>query len=487
MVPENMTPQLDGQGALFEQLARALKREILAGHYSPGTQLPATRTLATVLGVSRNTVLGAYELLCAEQLASARPGSGTHVTRIKTAPELKEAHRVVEAQSRYSARTRNLSPVTLSGVKPASRYNLQYGEPLVRPQLFASWRRKLVAAAVAGESRYPAAAGLFRLRQAIANYLLRRRGISCNPEDVIVVGGTQQALAVVARAVLDEGQSVVIEDPYYQLTQHALLAYGVRLTRVRVDADGLVAAELPKRPPRLIVVTPSHQFPSGTVMSLGRRIELLRYAAQHKCWVFEDDYDGEFQFAGRPLPALRSLDIGERVLYAGSFSKTLFPGLRLGYVVCPTALRDDIYMAKALEDLGCSSIEQTALAAFLETRMYERHLRKSLSELRSRRQALLDGLSRHLGDKIDVAAAPRGMHVVVWFRALSYATLGLLISRAAQKGLGLYSINPYYQSPPAKPGLIVGFAGLTPSELRTATAILARCYDEVVAARAPGN
>lgn len=474
-----MILKLDGQGALFEQLARALKSQILTGRYKAGSQLPATRTLAAALGVSRNTVLGAYELLGAEQLAVAHPGAGTHVTSLAPERRSKESPNSIRAQSRYSARTRKLSAVTLSRAKSGPRYDLNYGDTFVRPQLFASWRRKLAAAAIRSGPRYLSPAGFYPLRCAIADYLLRRRGVACTPADVIVVAGTQQALTVVARAVLDEGEYALIEDPHYQLAKQALLAHGARLTKVRVDGDGLVTAELPTRAPRLIYVTPSHQFPSGAVLSLQRRIELLRYATTHNSWIFEDDYDGEYHYDSRPLPALRSLDVGERVVYTGSFSKTLFPGLRLGYIVCPPALRDDLYMAKAMDDLGCSSIEQAALATFLESRQYEKHLRKSLTELRSRRQALLDALSRHLGESIDVASTG-GVHVVVWFRHLSYANLRRLIEHALERGLGLYPIHPYYQTPPPMPGLMVGFASLSPTQLNTATALLASCLNDVL-------
>jgi GntR family transcriptional regulator/MocR family aminotransferase len=476
--------KLDGKGALFEQLARALKNEILAGRYVAGSLLPATRTIATALGLSRNTVIAAYELLSAEQLATARPGSGTRVASATATPRSSIAHSSISAQSRYSARTRLLDPMGLAGGRVSRCFDLQYSSPVVRPELFASWRRKLVAAATRVRPRYPPAKGLRSLRRAIADYLLRRRGVSCSAEDVVVVGGTQQALTLAARVVLDEGQTAVLEDPHYQYARRALLAHGARVVPVRVDTNGLVVSELPKRPPRLIYVTPSHQFPSGAVMSLERRLELLNYSAKHKCWVFEDDYDGEFHYGGRPLPALRSLDVGERVIYTGTFSKTLFPGLRLGYVVCPTALRDDIYQAKLLNDLGCSLVEQAALATFLENRLYEKHLRQSRAELLTRRDALLTGLALHLGEQIEVAPSNGGMHVVAWFRRLSYAAFEELLVRAAQKGLGLYPIHPYYQTPPSKPGLMLGFAGLTAGQLTSAMALLGRCVNEMTTRRA---
>jgi GntR family transcriptional regulator / MocR family aminotransferase len=474
-----VTIKLDGEGALFEQLARALKHEILTGRFAAGSVLPATRTLATAIGVSRNTAIAAYELLCAEQLVVARPGSGTHVSDVKAPRASAATQGFPEPQSRYSERARLLEPVTLAGGRQGWKYDMQYGAPLVRPKVFASWRRKQAAAAVRVGSLYPRAEGLLSLRRAIAGRLLRRRGVSCVPENIIIVGGTQQALTLTARAVLNEGQSAVLEDPHYQYARHALLAHGARVLSVPVDSNGLVTRSLPSRPPRLIYVTPSHQFPSGVTMSLARRLELLNYAAKHDCWIFEDDYDGEFHYEGRPLPALRSLDVNGRVIYAGTFSKTLFPGLRLGFVACPSALREDLYRAKTLDDLGCSAIEQTALAVFLESRQYERHLRQSLVELRLRRSALLEGIALHLGDRVRVASSSGGMHIVIWFRRLNWTAFGRLLKRAAEQSLGLHPIHPFYQNRPPSPGLMLGYAGLSPERIHTATMILGRCLTEL--------
>jgi GntR family transcriptional regulator/MocR family aminotransferase len=478
-----MLLQLDGRGALFQQLARALKTEILGGRYAAGRRLPATRVLAAALKVSRNTVLGAYELLCAENLAAAHPGRGTVVSAVAGTGRTRVTRKLIPPQSRYSARARDLPPIVLSGLKVNLRYDLQYGSPSVRPELMISWRRRQVAAAAHIAPQYPAPAGLHVLKGAIADYVLRRRGVACGPEDVIVVAGTQQALSLTARVVLDEGHTVALEDPHYPLVHHALLAHGARLMPVRVDRDGMVISELPKRAPRLIVVTPAHQFPSGVVMSLGRRVELLDYAEKHGCWIFEDDYDGELHYDGRPLPALRSLDRGKRVVYTGTFSKTLFPGLRLGYIVCPPALRDDLYRAKIYEDLGCSALEQAALAAFIESRQYEKHLRQSLAELRSRRHAILAVLTRYIPEQMAVTSNG-GMHVVAWLRHLSYKDCDTLIERAASRDVALHTIHQCYVRRPEQPGLMLGFAGLTAAQLRAAMEIFAATLDEMIASRA---
>jgi GntR family transcriptional regulator/MocR family aminotransferase len=467
---------LDKKGTLYEQIARAIKLEILEGRVLAGSRLPSTRALATALGVARKSVLHAYELLCAEQLAIARAGSGTRVAKVSPATQPPARARIVPV-SRYATRVRSLPPITLAGAHVSGRpkYNLLYGEPLIDSGLFHSWRRKLAAAALRAGPTYPAAGGYLPLRRAIADYLARRRGVLCNATDILIVAGTQQALTMVGRVLLDPGDRVVVEDPHYQLALHSLLAHGAQVRSVGTDDEGLIVAELPQRPTRLVFVTPSHQFPSGVVMSLNRRLELLKWAARTGCWIFEDDYDTEFHAGERPLPALRSLDLADRVLYVGSFSKTLFPALRLGYIVCPAALRDALYKTKLLDDLGSPSVEQAALATFIQSRQYEKHLRKSVKELINRRRAVVDALLRLAGSYIEIGPHQAGMHLVVWFRDLDFAELDAFIERAKSLGLGLYPIHPYYRNRPARPGLLIGYAGLSAGQLKTAVELFARC------------
>jgi GntR family transcriptional regulator/MocR family aminotransferase len=472
---------LDKKGTLYEQIARALKLEILEGRIAAGSKLPSTRTLATALGVARKSVLQAYELLCTEQLAIARGGSGTRVAKVSLAARAPARARArVVPLSRYATRARELPPITLAGahVSDRPRYNMVYGEPLIDAALFHSWRRKLSAAALRAGPTYPAAGGYLPLRRVIADYLARRRGVLCNAADILIVAGTQQALAVVARVVLDPGDSVIVEDPHYQLAMHSLLAYGARVKSARIDEQGLVVEDLPQRSTRLIFVTPSHQFPSGVAMTLNRRLELLKWAAKSGSWVFEDDYDTEFHAGDRPLPALRSLDLADRVLYVGSFSKTLFPSLRLGYIVCPAPLRDSLYKAKLLEDLGSPSVEQAALATFIQSRQYEKHLRKSVKELMNRREAVVEALQRLAGEHIEIGAHQAGMHFAIWFKRMSFDRLDAFIARAKSMGLGLHPIHPYFRARPPRPGLLIGYAGLSVSQLKTAVELFARCLAE---------
>lgn len=477
----SMLLELDGRGPLFEQLARALKSSILNGRFAPGSRLPATRRLSDTLKISRNTVISAYELLCAEQIAVAEPGSGTRVaSEIATLPTPGNVDGGIPC-SRYSARTRKLGPITLARLQiaPELRYNLQYGDPLMGTGLFQSWRRKLAAAALRAGPGYPNPAGLLPLREAIAEYLERRRGIVSSAGNILIVGGTQQAISLVSRVVLDEGDTAVIEDPHYQLAHHTLLAHGAHIVSTPVDREGLITSELPARGARLIYVTPSHQFPSGEVMSFERRTALLAYAARHGSWIFEDDYDSEFRYVGDPLPALRSLELSDRVIYVGTFSKSLFPALRLAYIVCPAVLYEDLLYAKRLDDLGCASIDQAALATFLQGRQFEKQLRKSMAELRRRREALVGGLQRHAGSRIQVADSRAGMHVVVWLPDFSYPDLDRLIKTALTRSLGLHPIHHYYRTRPAHPGLLVGFAGVSVAQIDRATALFGELLREI--------
>ena len=471
--------ELDGNGALYSQLTRALKQAILRGHLKAGSRLPATRTLAAELGLSRNTVLTAYESLCAEQLAVTTACSGTFVRQVVTSSSFVYPPADVPPQTRFAARLRGLPPLALRAPPPTLAYDLQYGEPLADPLLASAWRRVLARAAVRADRRYPPSAGLPALRQAIRDYLARRRGVVCHADDIVIVNGAQQAVALLARVLLNEGDAVVVEDPGYQLAVRALRVHGARLVPVATDGQGLRTDALPADEVRLVYVTPSHQFPSGAVMSLERRLALLDYSVARQCWLIEDDYDGEFRYDATAIPALRSLDVRDRVIYVGSFSKVLFPALRLGYVVCPSGLRDDLVGAKRLDDIGCGVVEQWALAELMSSGAFERHLRRTAAELRRRRAALLEGLERHCREHLRFDDSRAGMHLVGWLPDWPAPAVQELVLHARARGLGLHPIGPHYLAEPAPSGLLLGFAALSPKQLQSATAQLGRCLREV--------
>jgi GntR family transcriptional regulator/MocR family aminotransferase len=471
--------ELDGNGDLYNQLARAIKRAILEGRMPVGTRLPSTRALAQDLSLSRNTVVTAYEMLHAEQLLESRTGAGTFVAAATVARPRAGSGSTVAAQSRYAARVRKLAPLRLRAANPALRYDLQYGEPVVDLRLTTAWRRALGRSATRSNLRYAPAAGLRELRQAISEQVGSRRGIGCTADDVIVVSGAQQAVSLAMRVLVDEGDAAAIEDPSYPLIDTALRAHGASVRSVPVDAAGLMVAQLPASGVRAVLVTPSHQFPSGAVMSIERRMSLLDYADRHGAWIIEDDYDGEFRFSGPLKPALRSLDTAGRVLYVGSFSKVLFPALRLGYVICPPGLRDDLLRAKLLDDLGCPGIAQLALADLIASGAFERHVRHATAELKRRRAALLAGLAGSCARHVTVHDSGAGMHVVGWLRGWKERDVKSLITLAQERGVGVQSIGPHFRRQPAPSGLLLGYAALSAKQLTAATALLAACLDAI--------
>jgi GntR family transcriptional regulator/MocR family aminotransferase len=472
---------LDGHGPLHAQLTRALKAAVLDGRLKTGERLPSSRTLAQDLALSRNTVLASYEELTAEGFVMGRVGSGSYVAAIE--PRLAPS---VEAMppappSAYAQRALAASHRPLIGGEHKDlRYNLQYGVPLTNAALTTAWRRELAHAAAYADLDYPRAQGDVELRAAVCEYLARRRGVVATPDDVLIVSGTQEAFSLSAQVLLDPGDRVVLEDPHYPASWRVYRAHGARVDAVAVDDDGLVCERLPSRdPPKLVCVTPSHQFPLGAVMSLPRRLALLGYAQAHGSWILEDDYDGEFRYGGAPLAALRSLDAHDRTLYVGTFSKTLFPSLRLGYMVLPAALREPFRVAKLFSTFGCPTIEQRALANFIRNGGFERHLRRAAQTLRARRVALTEGLAAHAGDRVEVLDSHAGMHLVAWLRDYDAARCARLIAHAREHALGLYPIAPYYLDPPAQAGLLLGYAGLAPAEISTAMRLFGACLREV--------
>lgn len=474
--------QLDGNGPLHAQLTRALKAAMLGGLVK-GARLPSSRSLARELGMSRNTVLAAYEQLRAEGFIDGRVGSGSYIARQLPAFPRGAARLAGSAppQSRFAERMRachdhgDIPGRALPGV----RYAFQYGVPMTNPTLTTAWARRLSQATLYTSPAYGPTAGLRELREAICDYLARRRGVHALPDDVLVVSGTQQAISLIAHVLIDEGDEVAIEEPHYHAIRKVLIAQGARMRTVPVDGEGIVCQALPEDGVKLVCVTPSHQFPTGAVMSLERRSELLDYAARHGAWIFEDDYDGEFRYDGKPLAALRSLDSAGRVIYTGTFSKTLFPTLRLGYVLMPSQLRRDFIAARWMADFCGPGVGQAALAAFMRSGAFERHLRRSALALKERRAALIEGLRACSRGRLDVEDSRAGMHLVAWLPGRSSEDVDVLIRHAQAAGLGLYSISPCYLHAPARAGLLMGYGGLSMAEIRQALALFARCLDEV--------
>lgn len=472
--------ELDGQGARYAQLIRALKGAILDGRVTAGARLPASRTLARELDVSRNTVLAAYEQLQAEGFLLGRVGSGSFVANVGSVmPPRRSPNALVAPLTSFARRAlTNTDGKCIPGRQHQDlRYNLQYGLPLANSMLASVWRREISRAAEHVEFDYPDAQGVVALREQVCDYLARRRGVAALPQDILIVSGTQQAFALAARVLLETGDTVVLEDPHYRGARQAFTTHGARARGCPVDVDGLMPRALPASA-RLAVVTPSHQFPTGALLPLARRVELLDWATERRTWLIEDDYDGEFRYGGRPLAALKSLDRDGRVIYIGSFSKALFPALRLGYMVLPAVLRDAFVAAKWLEDRGCNALEQAALANFMADGGFERHLRRAAVALRARRSAMLSGLKRHANDLVEVVDSNAGMHLTAWLTHANHGECERLVAHARTRGLGLYTVAPYCLKAPPRPGLVLGYAGLPPADIEVAMRLFGKCLRE---------
>jgi len=454
---------------LFRQVYRGLRQGILSGSLRAGDRLPSTRDLAEQLGISRTVVLLAYEQLLAEGFAGSRGGSGTYVSAGLGGGRPKTLEKPAKLRlSRYgSAAAHVAATVDFPGRRSIPlRYDFAYGRSDVASFPFEMWRRILLRQARKAPVReldYGAAAGIVALREAISIHLQRSRAVICDPSQVIVVNGSQQALDLIARVLIERGDPVAIENPQYQGTWEILRAAGARLQPVPVDRDGLNPARLPENA-RIAFVTPSHHFPTGAILPLTRRMALLAWARSKDAVIVEDDYDGEFHYQGQPLESLQGLDREGRVIYIGTFSRTIFSALRIGYLITPKSLVPAFTAAKWLCDRHTATLEQQTLAEFITTGMYERHLRRVRRSNAARRRALLDAIHKYLGDRVEVTGDGAGAHVVLWPRR--HVSENTVIEKAASRGVGIYGISGYFLTRPSRTGLMLGYSRMKEEEIQ---------------------
>lgn len=465
--------RLPGAGSrdLLREVHRQLRAAILDGRLQPGARLPATRALAQRLGVSRNTMLAAYDLLLSEGYLLARPGAGTYVA--DTVPQSRRGRVVKSTTPRRDPR---LVPLNVPGADLAptlqpqpSRDDFRVGLPDAGAFPFDIWRR-LSDRALRRIAREPAdyadPQGQAALREAIARHVSFTRAVGCTADDIVVTAGAQQAFGLLARILVVPGRTVVaVEQLFYPSLREALTAAGAKVVTVPVDAEGLCVERLPPEV-RVICVTPSHQFPTGVVMSPQRRAALLAFARARNAVVIEDDYDSEFRFAGRPLDALQTLDRAESVCYVGTFSKSLFPALRLGFVVAPPWARASLVRARELADWHGPVLGQEALAAFIAEGHLARHIRKMRKVYGARRTALLEALARHGAGRLDVIPSDAGLHLSAWLRTGTRDHT--VVARAAAAGITLPPLSrfaPDPQAPGAPNGLAFGYGLVGESQI----------------------
>jgi GntR family transcriptional regulator / MocR family aminotransferase len=471
---------------IYRQIYSYFRTAILNGDLPTGSTLPSSRSLAAELNVSRTVVLVAFEQLAAEGYIEGVRGSRTAVCQgipsgFNDSAAFKRSSRESIARpalSRFAKRLLDGLHTQPQGphlTRETHLYDFHYGNREAIDFPHKLWRRLAsVRMAQAVPTRSPTE-GYPPLREALARYLARTRSVRCTPDQIVIVNGSQQALDLIARILIDPNDEVILEDPHYHGARQAFHAVGARLVPLSVDDDGLCVQELPRsrdRAPRLIFVTPSHQFPTGAILPLARRLALIKWAEKHKAYIIEDDYDGELRYDCRPIEAVQAHDRSGRVIYVGTFSKTLSPELRIGYVVVPQPLLRSFLAAKWVSDLLTPPLIQSILADLLASGYYERHLRQLRKRISDRRDALLESIKLHLDGLVTVSGASAGMHAVLWLQSVPVSGLNSLVNQAKQRGILVYPLTDFYLRPPTRSGILLSYSSLSVQEIHDGIKLL---------------
>jgi GntR family transcriptional regulator/MocR family aminotransferase len=456
---------------IYRQLYDWFRQAITDGQWRPGQRVPSTRNLAAELKISRMPVLGAFEQLLAEGYLETFVGAGTCVAR--SIPDDTLSPPAVKAWKGHPEKVEKRGPRRMSrrGAAlthlPAQSWLDNLGAFRVSLPALDHFPIGVWSKLVARHSRRPPtgimaygnAMGYLPFREAIAEYLGAARGVRCESSQILVTTGSQQALQISAQVLLDPKDRVWMEEPGYPGARQAFMTAGAQLIPVRVDHDGMNVAEIIRRgrDARAVYVTPSHQYPMGMTMSATRRLLLLNWAARSGAWIIEDDYDSEYRFGSRPIASLQGLDTDARVIYVGTFSKVMFPALRLGYVVVPKDLIPAFSAARDAADIFSSTLYQAVLTDFIREGHFARHIRRMRMLYMDRRRALMKAIDIQMGDVLEVIGAEAGMHLVA---LLPRGTNDVAVSRkAAQRGISAMPLSTCYLTPPTRGGLILGYGG----------------------------
>jgi GntR family transcriptional regulator / MocR family aminotransferase len=483
----------EAQQPLNQQIYQGLRSAILNGRLHVGARLPSSRELAMDLAISRNTVLNAYERLADEGYLQGRSGGGTRVSTELPEDILRARLPLVRQSPKRSRRRISDRALRIAEVPIRPRF-LQMPRPIrafrlgacaldeFPTELWGRLVRRQWSRSRNGTSAldYGEVAGYAPLRAAIATYLQSARGVTCEADQVFIVNGSQQALDLSSRVLLDPGDLAWLEDPGYDGIHGAIVSAGARGVAVPVDREGIQVARGIRQAPdaRVAYVTPSHQFPLGITMSLARRLELLRWASKSGAWIVEDDYDSELRYANRPLPALQGLDAHDSVIYTGTFSKIVFPALRLGYLVVPRSLVDTFAKVRLLTDVHMPTLTQAVMADFIAEGHFERHIRRMRILYRERQQALLDAARRYLDGMLNVVPADGGMHLLGW---LPKGIDDREASRcAAAEGIDALPVSCFSRLHQRRGALILGYSGLTPGAINQGAKRLAVALERLI-------
>lgn len=471
---------------LHRQLSDWFRRAILDGQLRPGQRVPSSRSLASELNISRIPVLSAYEQLYAEGYLETFVGAGTCVARSipeATLPSANPKSRnppsktpVYEAPRRISRRSALMREPAQTWLDSQGAFRI--GIPALDHFPSGVWsklvnrhaRKPSIDTLVYGDPM-----GYLPLREAIAEYLNTVRAVRCDASQIVMTTGSQQGLQLCAHVLLDARERVWVEEPGYPGARQALMTVGARLVPVPVDQEGLNVAEGIRRgrSAHAVYITPSHQFPLGTTMSATRRMQLLNWAMRSGAWIIEDDYDSEYRFGGRPMTSLQGMDTDDRVIYVGTFSKVVFPALRLGYVVVPKDLLAAFYDARHAADTFSSTLYQLVMTDFIREGHFARHIRRTRALYLERRTALLEAIGKHMGNLLEVIGAEAGMQLVA---LLPPGIDDVAVSKkAARHGVSVRPLSLCYAKPPARGGLILGYGSASVREIHDGIRKLRLC------------
>ncbi|MGG3639985.1 PLP-dependent aminotransferase family protein [Bacillus gobiensis] len=465
----------DKKDPYYVQLYRHIRQEIKSGRIHAGTRLPAIRRLSEHLDISRNTVEAAYLQLVSEGYVESRPRSGLYVLK------LEEDFSFLEEGAKQERTRQNEAELveTKPAASPALRCDFRNGTIDLSSFPFSVWNKishQIMQEYTNSLSLYGDPQGEPGLRHQLAGYLRQSRGVRCSPDQIIVGAGTQQMLLLLCQLLGTEQQPVAVEDPGYNGARSVFSELNFPMVPIPLEEDGIDMEYLMKSEAKLVYVTPSHQFPFGMVLPIHKRIKLLQWAAEHDGFIIEDDYDSEFRYQGRPIPALQGLDKSGRVIYMGTFSKSLLSGIRISYMVLPESLILKYKDKKAFLEPTASLIHMQTLERFMEEGWWEKHLRRMKNVYKKKHAFLLSAITRFFGERVKVIGQHSGLHIVI--EVNDGRSESELVRKAEEKGVRVYPTSPYWitfdtQLPPR---LLLGFGGLSENELEAGIRLLKEAW-----------
>lgn len=464
------------KGKIKDQFYLAIKELILSGQLQAGKKIPSSRTLSEMMSISRNSVLSGLDRLIDEGYLQTRKGSGTYVTSIIPDDVIEIKSSLPPAPTKHEQHNENINPQvdvikeiwdrTLPYAGHHMTFNIGVGCTDLFP--YELWGR--LSGRIWRQFRHQdwklnQPQGYLPLRQAISKYVRTTRGLHCRDEQVLIVNGTQQAINLAAQVLLQKGDEIWLDEPGYDGALGAFSAFGAKVHPVSSDKQGMdiEAAILHWPQAKMMFTSPSHQFPLGGTLSLARRMALLDWAAEKQMWIFEDDYNSEFRYTSQPLPALQGLDKHQRVIYAGSFSKMMFPGFHIGFLVIPESLTESFKIAKYYTDTRTPYLDQAILASFISQGHYARHVRRIRKACHERQQVMLEAIQTYLADIMVAEPLDSGIHLVCWLAADIRESV--VIEHCRKVGLGAQPLSRYCQKPPERQAILLGFAAHAPDEI----------------------